>query len=303
MQDIIIIGGGPAGLTAALYAARAGKTVTVCEREAFGGQITQTHQVDNYPALPGVSGLELGDKFCAQAMDAGAQVAFCSVNSLTKTDNGTFLLDTDDGPMEARAVIFAGGAKPRPLGVEREEELTGQGVSYFALCDGAFFQDQDVAVVGGGSTAFSDALILAATSKTVTLIHRRDGFRAEAPLIQAARQTANIRFKTPCTVSGLLGDEQLEGLTLQYTDGSTENLPVQAVFVAMGRVPDCSLIAAYAELDAVGCASSGEDCRTKTPGLYVAGDCRSKHIRQLTTAVADGTVAATAACEYLDSLL
>ena len=141
MQDIIIIGGGPAGLTAALYAARAGKTVTVCERESFGGQITQTHQVDNYPALPGVSGLELGDKFCAQAMDAGAQVAFCSVNTLTRNADGTFSLETDDGPMEARSVIFAGGAKPRPLAVDREEELTGQGVSYCALCDGAFFRE------------------------------------------------------------------------------------------------------------------------------------------------------------------
>jgi len=303
MQDIIIIGGGPAGLTAALYAARAGKTVTVCERESFGGQITQTHQVDNYPALPGITGMELGDKFCAQAMDAGAQVAFCSVNSLTRNSDGTFSLDTDDGPMEARAVIFAGGAKPRPLGVDREEALTGQGISYCALCDGAFFQDQDVAVVGGGSTAFSDALILAATSTTVTIVHRRDSFRAEAPLIRAAQQTANIRFKTPCIVSGLLGEDQLEGLTLQYTDGREETLPVQAVFVALGRVPDCSLIAELAELDEVGCAKAGEDCRTKTPGLYVAGDCRSKHIRQLTTAVADGTVAVTAACEYLDALV
>lgn len=303
MQDIIIVGGGPAGLTAALYAARAGKTVTVCERESFGGQITQTHQVDNYPALPGVSGMELGDKFCAQAMDAGAQVAFCSVNGLTRREDGTFLLDTDDGPMEARAVVFAGGAKPRLLGVEREEELTGQGVSYCALCDGAFFKDQDVAVVGGGSTAFSDALILAATCKSVTLIHRRDGFRAEAPLIRAAQQTDSIQFRTPCVVTGLQGEDQLEGLRLRYTDGREEVLPVQAVFVAMGRVPDCSLIAELAELDETGCAKAGEDCHTRTPGLYVAGDCRSKHIRQLTTAVADGTVAATAACEYLDALV
>ena len=303
MQDIIIIGGGPAGLTAALYAARAGKSVTVCEREAFGGQITQTHQVDNYPALPGITGMELGDKFCAQAMDAGAQVAFCSVNALTRNADGTFALDTDDGPMHARAVIFAGGAKPRPLGVAREEELTGQGVSYCALCDGAFFRNQDVAVVGGGSTAFSDALVLAATCRSVTLIHRRDAFRAEAPLIAAAQNTANIRFQTPCVVTGLQGEDQLEGLTLRYTDGREETLPVQGVFVAMGRVPDCGLIAELAELDAVGCAKAGEDCRTGTPGLYVAGDCRSKHIRQLTTAVADGTVAATAACEYLDALV
>ena len=300
MTDIIIIGGGPAGLTAALYAARAGKTVTVCEREAFGGQITQTHQVDNYPGLPGISGMELGDKLCAQAMDAGAQVAFCSVNSLTRTTGGTFLLDTDDGPMEARAVIFAGGAKPRPLGLPGEEALTGQGISYCALCDGAFFQGQDVAVIGGGSTAFSDALILANICRSVTLVHRRDSFRAEAPLVRAARQTANIRFKTPCTVSRLLGDDHLTGLTLRYTDGAEEDLAVQAAFVALGRVPDCGILAGLAELDATGCVIAGEDCRTGTPGLYVAGDCRTKHIRQLTTAIADGTTAATAACEYLD---
>jgi len=301
MQDIIIIGGGPAGLTAALYAARAGKTVTVCEREAFGGQITQTHQVDNYPGLAGISGLELGDKLCAHAMDAGAQVAFCSVNGLTRNNDGTFTLDTDDGPMDSRAVIFAGGAKPRPLGVAREEELTGQGVSYCALCDGAFFQGQDAAVVGGGNTAFSDALILANTCRSVTLIHRRDGFRAEAPLIRAAQQAPNIRILTPYTVSGLLGDDQLTGLRLKHADGQEEELLVQAVFVALGRVPDCSLISHLADLDAAGCVAAGEDCRTKTPGLFVAGDCRSKQIRQLTTAIADGTVAATAACEYLDA--
>lgn len=302
MQDIIIIGGGPAGLTAALYAARAGKTVTVCEKEAFGGQITQTHQVDNYPGLPGISGLELGDKLLSQAMDAGAQVAFCAVNTLSRRADGIFFLDTDDGPMEARAVIFAGGAKPRSLGVENEADLVGQGISYCALCDGAFFQNQDVAVVGGGNTAFSDALILAATSRSVTLIHRRTGFRAEAPLIRAVEQTANIRVMTPWTVSGLVGDKQLEALQLTHAQtGETQSLPVQAVFVAMGRVPDCNLLEGLADLDAAGYAASDESCRTKTPGLFVAGDCRAKLTRQLTTAVSDGTQAATAACEYLNA--
>ena len=304
MQDILIIGGGPAGLTAAIYAARAGKRVTVCEREAFGGQITQAHQVDNYPGLPGISGLELGDRLCAQAMDAGAQVAFCSVTGLARNAAGTFTLDTDDGPMEGRAVIFAGGAKPRPLGVDREAQLTGQGVSYCALCDGAFFQGQDVAVVGGGNTAFSDALILADSCRSVTLVHRRTSFRAELPLVRAAEQTANIRLLTPWTVSGLLGGEALEGLRLTNPEtGAAMDLPVQGAFAALGRVPDCGLLSGLADLDPQGCALAGEDCRTRTPGLYVAGDCRSKHIRQLTTAVADGTVAATAACAYLDSLV
>jgi len=302
MKDIIIIGGGPAGLTAAIYAARAGKSVVICEKESFGGQITQAHQVDNYPGLPGISGIELGDKLCAQAMDAGAQVAFCSVNSLVRRDNGTFTLDTDDGPMESRAVIFAGGAKPRLLELENEAELTGQGVSYCALCDGAFFENQDVAVVGGGNTAFSDALFLAATCRSVTLIHRRTGFRAEAPLLQAAAQTPNLQIKTPYVLTHLEGQEQLSALHLTNAEtGLEEILPVQAVFVAMGRQPDCSLLSNLVDLDSQGYVLAGEDCTTKTPGLYVAGDCRRKPIRQLTTAISDGTMAAIAACEALNA--
>ena len=302
MTDILIIGGGPAGLTAALYAARAGKSVKVFEKESFGGQITQAHLVDNFPGLPGITGMELGDKFCAQAMDAGAEVIFAAVESLTRNPDGTFHAETEDDPVDARAVIFAGGAKPRPLGVEREQELTGQGVSYCALCDGAFFQGQDIAVVGGGNTAFSDALVLAETSRSVTLIHRRDGFRAEATQIRAVEETDNIRLMIPHTVAELKGDDHLEGLILRHSQtGELTELAVNAVFVAMGRVPDCSLIAELADLDPQGFADCGEDCSTKTPGLYVAGDCRKKVIRQLTTAVSDGTVAAMAACEYLNA--
>ena len=302
MTDILIIGGGPAGLTAALYAARAGKSVKVFEKESFGGQITQAHLVDNFPGLPGISGMELGDKFCAQAMDAGAEVVFAAVESLTRNDDGTFHAETEDDPVDARAVIFAGGAKPRPLSLAREQELTGQGVSYCALCDGAFFQGQDVAVIGGGNTAFSDALVLAETSKSVTLIHRRNGFRAEATQIQAVEQAENIRLMVPYTVAGLKGDDHLDGLVLRHAEtGELTELPINGVFVAMGRVPDCGLIADFADLDAAGFAACDESCATKTPGLYVAGDCRKKAIRQLTTAVSDGTIAAMAACEYLNA--
>lgn len=296
MTDILILGGGPAGLTAALYAARAGKSVVVCEKEAFGGQITQAHQVDNLPGLPGISGMELGDKLCAQAMDAGVETAFCEVVSIHRNTDGTFHAETDDGPMNARSVIFAGGAKPRMLGVSREEDLIGSGISYCALCDGMFFRDQDVAIVGGGNTAFSDALVLAGICKSVTLIHRRDSFRAEETVIRAVKNTPNIKLLTPYTVKELVGDTEVTGVVLN--DGT--KLDVQAVFVALGRVPDCSLIENLADLDAGGYALSAEDCMTKTPGLFVAGDCRAKTIRQLTTAMADGTVAAMAACEYLD---
>ena len=300
MTDILIIGGGPAGLTAAIYAARAGKSVIVCERESLGGQITQSHQVDNYPGLPGISGIELGDKLYTQAMDSGAEVQFNSVNKLTKNDD-VFAAETDDGVIEARSVIFAAGAKPRPLGVEREEDMVGRGVCYCALCDGAFFRGQDVSVVGGGNTAFSDALFLAAICKSVTLIHRRDGFRAELPLIRAVEQAENIRFEIPYTVSGLIGEEDLEGLRLNNAvTGETKELAVSGVFAAMGRVPDCTLISDFADLDGQGFVDASEACETRTAGLFVAGDCRKKTIRQLTTAVSDGTTAAMAACEYLN---
>lgn len=296
MTDILILGGGPAGLTAALYAARAGKSVVVCEKESFGGQITQAHQVDNYPGLPGISGMDLGDKLCAQAMDAGVQTVFCEVVSIHWHIDGTFYVETDDGPMNAKAVIFAGGAKPRMLGVEREEDLIGSGVSYCALCDGAFFQGQDVAIVGGGNTAFSDALVLAGICRSVTLIHRRNEFRAENAVVESVKATPNIKLMTPYTIKELLGQDQVEGIVLH--DGTT--LPVQAVFVALGRVPDCSVIETLIDQDSAGYALSDESCHTKTPGLFVAGDCRSKTVRQLTTAMADGTVAAMAACEWLD---
>ena len=295
MTDIMILGGGPAGLTAALYAARAGRSVVVCEKESFGGQITQAHQVDNLPGLPGISGMELGDKLCAQAMDAGTQVQFCAVEKIEKLEDGTFLVTTEDGEISAKAVIFAGGAKPRMLGVDREENLIGSGISYCALCDGMFFQGKDVAIVGGGNTAFSDALVLAGICRSVTLIHRRDSFRAEETVIQAVKNTSNIKLMTPYTVKEIVGTEQVEGVILN--DGT--KLDVQAVFVALGRVPDCGIIADLVNLDSAGYVLSGEDCTTKTAGLYVAGDCRAKTIRQLTTAMADGTVAAMAACENL----
>lgn len=298
MIDVLIIGGGPAGLTAALYAARAGKTVTVCERESLGGQITHAHKVSNYPGLSEVSGAELGDKLCAQAMDMGAEIEFTSVLSLTK-EGERFHAVTDDGTLDAHTVIFAGGAKPRPLGVEREEELVGSGVSYCALCDGAFFAGQDVAVVGGGNSAFSDALFLAGVCRSVTLIHRRESFRCEQAQLDAARQTENLRFLTPATVAALEGEDRLTSLRVTMGDGSSTDLAVTGLFAALGRLPDTALIAHLAALDEDGYVLADEGCLTHTPGLFVAGDCRRKAVRQLTTAVADGTVAATAAAEYL----
>lgn len=301
MTDILIIGGGPAGLTAALYAARAGRTVTVCEGECMGGQITQSPQVDNYPALPAVSGMALADALFEQAANAGAETVFAQVSALRRREDGVFEAETDDGLLEARTVIFAGGAKARKLGAEREEDLIGNGVSYCALCDGAFFKGQDVAVVGGGSTAFADAMYLAKVCRSVTLIHRRNAFRAEAAVVEAARKIENLTILTPWVVTGLEGEEHLDALQLQNKQtGEQKRLEVQGVFAAIGHMPDCSVIAQLAELDEEGYAVAEETCQTKTPGLFVAGDCRKKNIRQLTTAMADGTAAAVAACEYLE---
>ncbi len=303
MNDILIIGGGPAGLTAAIYAARAGRTVTVCERETLGGQITQSHQVDNYPGLPKISGMELSDAFCAQAMDAGAEIAFASVESLTQNPDGTFTAITDDEPIDAKAVIFATGARPRSMGIPNEEALIGKGISYCALCDGAFFKGKDVVVVGGGNTAFSDALFLAKLCNHVTLIHRRDNFRAEQASVELAKNADNITLLTPYSPVALNANGTLTGITVKNVQtGEERTISASGVFVAFGRQPDCGLIADLAEFDEQGYAASGENCSTRTPGLFVAGDCRSKEVRQLTTATADGTIAATAACEYLERL-
>lgn len=303
MIDLLIIGGGPAGLTAAIYAARAGKSVTVCEKESLGGQITQAHQVCNYPGIPSISGMELGDRLCAHAMEAGAQIEFTAVLSLERHADGHFLVQTEDGSLEAKAIIYAGGAKPRTLSLPHEEALVGRGISYCALCDGEFFREKDVAVVGGGSTAVSDALYLADICRSVTLLHRRQDFRAEDILVQEAKQTENIHIRTPYMVTALHGIDALTTLTITHAEhGETQELPVAALFVALGREPDLRMLRTLATLDEDGYGSAAEDCRTKTPGLFIAGDCRQKAIRQLTTAVADGTVAATMACTYVDNL-
>lgn len=301
MIDILIVGGGPAGLTAAIYAARAGRAVTLCEKESIGGQIALSHQVDNYPGLPRISGMALSDAFFNQAMDAGAKLSFGAVKSIVKNDDGTFTADTEDGIVEAKAVIYAAGASPRPIGLPREDALIGHGISYCALCDGAFFKGMDVIVLGGGNTAFSDALFLSKLCKKVTLIHRRDSYRAEQASILLAQEAENITLLTNCVPTKLLGESHIEGLEIKNSvTGEVQTILADGIFVAYGRQPECSLIKDMADFDPQGYAASGEHCSTKTKGLYVAGDCRSKEVRQLTTATADGTIAATAACEYLD---
>lgn len=300
MIEIAVVGGGPAGLTAALYAARAGRSVTVFEGNSFGGQITQSPLVENYPGLGNISGMELGDRMYVQAEQAGATLSFSGVEAIQKSATGTFLLTTEDGIVEAQAVIYAAGAAPRHLELPGEEALVGRGISYCALCDGAFFANQDVAVAGGGNTALEDALYLSERCRSVTLIHRRNTFRAESALVERAKATGNLTMVTQAQITALLTqDGNLTGLLLQKQDGTDKTLAVSGLFVAFGRIPDTAPLSGLAARDEQGYVLTDDQMQTLTPGLFAAGDCRHKQIRQLTTAVSDGTVAAISACRYL----
>ena len=298
MYDIIIIGGGIAGLTAATHARRAGKSVLVIEKNAFGGQITWSPRVENFPGFVSVSGVELGDHLLEQAMAQGAEVELDEVTAVTVDDGVKKVACLSGAAFEAKALIVAVGARPRPLGVAREEELVGSGVGYCAVCDGAFFEGKPVAVCGGGNSALQDALLLSEKSSRVTLIHRRESFRGEQKLVEALQAKDNVEFRMNARVSELLGEEELTGLVLEQ-NGERVELPVEGLFVAVGHQSDNAAFASLLELDEGGYAASGEDCLTKTPGVFVAGDCRRKAVRQLTTAAADGAVAALAACRYL----
>lgn len=302
MTDVAVIGGGPAGLTAALYAARAGKNVAVYERDCIGGQISRASQVENYPGTGTISGLQLGDRMAAQAEAAGAVISLTDVQKIAKDSSGIFRLDTDDGEYYAKAVIYACGARPRTLGLPGEAELIGHGISYCALCDGSFFKEQTVAVVGGGNSAFDNALLLSERCSHVTLIHRSDRFRAEQIFVDRVKQRNNISLLTDMTVSELIQENgQLTGLALKNKIGKDDTLPVSGLFVALGRLPDTQVLVNLAPLDENGYVfTDGKMAIPETPGLFVAGDCRIKSVCQLTTAVSDGTVAAVSACEYLE---
>ena len=299
MYDIIVIGGGPAGLTAAVYARRAGKSVLVLEKAALGGQITWSPKVENFPSVVSISGTELGDRMAEQAMAQGAEVELEEVVGVEDCGDYRRVLCDFGASYEGRAIILATGAKPRMLGIEREEELVGAGVGYCAVCDGAFFKGQPVAVNGGGNSALQDAMLLSETSSRVYLIHRRDSFRGEEKLVEALRAKDNVEFVLNATVTALLGEDELTGIRIMQ-GGAERELAVSGLFVAIGHEPDNAAFAPLVELDGRGYAAAGEDCLTKTPGVFVAGDCRAKKVHQLTTAVADGAVAALAACAWLD---
>lgn len=300
MYEILIVGGGPAGLTAAIYAARAGKHVAVLERGSTGGQIISAPLVENYPGIPSVSGTELARQMTEQACTFGAEIVYTEAVGLEKTPAGFRVLCTD-GVREAKTVILATGAAHRSLGLAAEDALTGCGVSYCAVCDGTFYEGLDVAVVGGGDTAVQDALLLANTCRSVTLIHRREAFRASAMLVSRAEKQENIRLLRSRTVQRLIRSEDaLQGVELLHTEtGQTERLNVDGLFIAVGQAPQSApFLDAIAAED--GYYLAGEDTKTSLPGVFAAGDGRKKQVRQLTTAVSDGAAAALAACRYLE---
>lgn len=299
MYDIAIVGAGPAGLSAAIYGVRAGKTVIVFEALTYGGQIVNTPEIENYPGIRQISGFDFATGLYEQATELGAEVAFERV--IQVVDNGeTKTVITEESSYEAKAVILATGAKNRPLGVAREEDLIGAGISYCATCDGMFFRGKDVAVVGGGNTALEDAAYLCAYCKTVYLIHRRDQFRGEEKAVEKLRKKDNVVFVLDSVVKELNGESSLESIIVENVkSGERQEIAVSGLFVAIGQIPDNAAFAGLVEVDKAGYVKAMEDCETNVPGIFTAGDCRTKKVRQLATAAADGAVAALAACEYI----
>lgn len=298
--DVIVIGGGPAGYTSALYTARAGFTTLVVEKMSAGGQMTQTMQIDNYPGFEdGVDGYSLGMKMQASAERFGVQTLYAEVLSVQLKDE-LKTVQTSEGMYQAKTVIIATGAEHKHLGVEQEEALTGKGVAYCAACDGMFYRGKTVAVVGGGNSAAADAMVLSRIAKKVYLIHRRDTLRATKIYHQPLMQAENVIFKWNSTVSALLHDDRLRGVKLKDTrTGEESMLELDGLFVSVGRKPVTDLFQGQLELDSAGYIVADESTRTNIPGVYAVGDVRTKTVRQVITAAADGAVAAHYTEEYL----
>ena len=302
MHDIIIIGGGPAGLTAAVYALRAGKTVLVIEKNGFGGQIAYSPKVENIPGTISISGAEFADQLTEQAMNLGADVELENVIKAEKSGD-TFTVTTEEGSVfEGRSLILALGVKHRTLGLPGENELIGNGISFCAVCDGAFYAGQEVAMIGGGNSALQEALLLSEVCTKVTVVQNLADFTGEKKLADALMEKENVTAIFNTVVTGYDTENgALCGLQLQnQATGETSAIKVDGAFLAVGLQPENEPFAEHARLNDWGYFDSGEDCLTNTPGVFVAGDCRSKRIRQVVTASADGAIAAMAACHYLD---
>ncbi len=299
MYDIIIVGAGTAGMSAAVYGLRAGKSVLILEEKSYGGQITNTPEVENYPGIKCISGFEFAASLYDQAVSLGAVLIYEKVLEIENGEKQK-IVKTEKNEYLGKSVILATGAKNRPLGIEREKELTGFGVSYCATCDGAFFRNKEVAVVGGGNTALEDAVFLADYCGKVYVIHRRNEFRGEKRLSDILSCKENVEFVLESKVTALYGEGKLDAIEVSHIpDGKTRTIQVEGLFVAIGQMPDNDRFSGLTELDRAGYICAGENCKTQAAGIFAAGDCRTKAVRQLTTAAADGAVSALAACEFL----
>jgi len=299
MFDIVIVGAGPAGLSAAIYGVRAGKSVLVLEANFYGGQIINTPEIENYPAIKHISGYDFATNLYEQAIELGAEIKFEKVLEIASADHDKKII-TDSNQYEAKTIILATGAKSRTLGLEKEKELVGRGVSYCATCDGGFYKGKEVAINGGGSTALEEALYLSSICTKVYLIHRRDSFRGEEKLLRALQEKLNVEFVLNSSITELIGNDKLEGITVRNIETDTKILiSISGLFIAIGQMPENAIFSNLISLDNGGYINATEDCKTNIDGIFVAGDTRTKRVRQLTTAASDGAVAALAACEYI----
>ena len=298
MYDIIIVGGGPAGLTAALYARRQGKTALVIEKSAFGGQTVLSPKIENYPGFQEMSGNEFADKLVEQIISQGADLTVEEVTGIR--DGETKTVVTDCGEYDCKAVIIATGAKHRLLGIENEEDFIGNGISFCAVCDGAFYKNKNVLLIGGGNSALVEANLLAETVSSLTIVQNLPFLTGEKALADAVTARGNVRVIYSTVVKSIIGQKSFEGIVIENAEtGDISDLYADGMFVAIGLVPDTDAVKNTADTDKNGYVVADESCLTGRDGIFVAGDCRTKQIRQITTACADGAVAALAACRYI----
>lgn len=301
LTDIIVIGAGPAGMTACLYALRNGKSVTIIEGNSIGGQIAESPRVENFPTIDSISGNELSDRMFQQITKRGAIFKFGRVESVTK-NNGIFTVKTEFDELSSRSVIIATGVQHRKLNLPNEDKFIGHGISYCALCDGAFYSGEDVTLIGDGNTALQYALLLSSYCKSVHIVTLFDKFFGDQTLIDAVKRKENIKVTHNLKLVELIGEEKLSALVFERTDKTKVELPTKGLFVAIGQVPNNSMFAGLVDLSVDGYIVADENARTKTEGLFVAGDCRTKKVRQVATACSDGAIAASHASNYIETL-
>lgn len=298
MYDIIIIGAGPAGLTAAIYIARARKKVLVLEASAYGGQIINTLNIDNYPAVPHIDGYTFATNVYNQAKELGAEIKFEKVIDIENNEIKKVI--TSNNEYEAKAIIIATGCGIKKLNIDNEDKFQGRGISYCATCDGAFYKGKEVGIVGGGNTALEDALYLSDIASKVYLIHRRDSFRGEDRYYEKLKTKENVEFIFNSNVTKLFGDESLESIEVTNNDNEKKIITLSGLFVAIGRIPENANFSKLIDINQSGYVNADESCKTNVEGIFVAGDCRVKSLRQLVTATSDGAVAATEAIKYIN---